>query len=518
MRYPGEKSQFHLMSQAAVQAVLGVSEEVPLTPPAMAAGLRVTFYPRVSSTDRLRKFVERLRNALAGAGATILEYQDALADGKLQENLVTIAAGEMQTGDLVVDHVADLRTSTFVGIVDGPCPADIQTGFQEKLNSVVKALAWNVVQVVIFVDERLWTVCTMNGAIVRFGYGEDFDRQVASVLVPKLAAPVVPPHAADFDVREGQLDLTANGAAEYARDFTRSGKLWAETGLMLFHTSLEALQFRNRYYQRVVTAFLDHRSGMSYGFLARQLPVALLPAMTLGEAKERLGTEGWERQGYRRSQNRLYVVLRVEEGPLVVEVPEVWVLTTRSGCDKSKVDVNRDVVLLGLTQGRIVFETPAGVSTRIDCKPSYDTLTILSHAVANAVVGSALARLRPEARFPQMLQSQGAALAHWHGLVNRSLLPTGYFLYGQSNPPVSCSTHQSAMYALTGKLSALHRSLKEGVEFVGDVHVEPYHGVNITGASLEDLAQWVLGVIESDGVTRFSVQDVASSPEERETP
>ncbi|MGB2959700.1 MAG: hypothetical protein WBD30_12515, partial [Bacteroidota bacterium] len=273
MRDPGEENEFHLISERAVQAVLGVDEDVPLTPSAMAAGLRVTFYPRVSSTDRLRAFVERLQSALASAGVTILEYEDALAEGKLQENLVTIAAGEMQTGDLAVDHVTNLRTSTVVGIVDGPCPADIQTGLQEKLNSVVKALAWYVVQVVIFVDDQLWTVCTMNGAIVRFGYGEGFAREVASVLIPKLAAPVVPPHAADFDVREGRLDLKANGAAEYARDFTRSGKLWAETGLMLFHTSLDSLEFRNRYYQRIVTAFLDHRSGMSYGFLSRQLPV-----------------------------------------------------------------------------------------------------------------------------------------------------------------------------------------------------------------------------------------------------
>jgi len=511
MRDSGKEDQFRLVSESAVQAVLGISGNVPLTPPAMAAGLRVTFYPRASSTNRLRAFVVRLQSALTAAGVTILRYEDALAEGKLQEHLVTIAAGEMQAGDLAVDHVTNLRTSTVVGIVDGPCPADFQTGLQEKLNSVVEALAWNVVQVVIFVDDRVWTVCTMNGAIVRLGYGEDFPRQVASILVPKLAAPVVPPHAADFDFREGQLDLTANGAAEYARDFIRSGKLWAKTGLMLFHTSLDSLQFRNRYYQRIVAAFLDHRSGMSYGFLARQLPVGLQPAMTLSEAEERFGKESWEGPGYRRIQDRLYVTLRVEGGPLVVDVPEVWVLTTRSGCDKSNVDVNRDVVLLGLSQGRVVFETPAGVSTRIDCKPSYDTLTILSHAAANAVVGSIIARLRPDARFPRMLQSQGAALAHWHGLVNHSLLPPGYFLYGQSNPPVSCSTHQSAIYALTGKLSAVQRSLEEGVEFMGDVHVEPYHGVNITGASLEELAGWVLDVIESDGVTRFSVQDVTSS-------
>ena len=59
----------------------------------------------------------------------------------------------------------------------------------------------------------------------------------------------------------------------YVQDFQESGKLWSDTGLMLFHTSLESLAFRNRYYKRLAAAYLDHRSGMSYGFLARQLAV-----------------------------------------------------------------------------------------------------------------------------------------------------------------------------------------------------------------------------------------------------
>jgi hypothetical protein len=517
MRDPGEENQTQsqVLSELAVQAVLGMGRQVPLTPPAMAAGLRITFYPGVSTTERVQRFVGKLRHALAAAGATILGYQEALREpssGKLQENLVTIAAGEMQTGNLAVDHITNLRTSTLVGVVDGPCPTDSEEGLQDKLNSVVRALAWHVVQVVIFVDDRVWTVCTMNGAIVRFNSDDDFVGQVASVLIPKLAAPVVPPHASDFDLREGQLDLTANGAAEYARDFTKSGTLWARTGLMLFHTSMDSLEFRSRYYQRIVAAFLDHRSGMSYGFLARQLPVPLEPAMTIGEANERLGQGDWEGPGFRRLADRLYVTLHVKGGPLIAAVPDVWVLTTRSGCDKSNVDVDRDVVLLGLSNGRIIFETPSGVSARVDCKPSYDTLTILSHAVANAIIGSALRRLRPDSRFSRMLHSQGAALAHWHGMVSPSVLPLGYFFYGQSNPPVSCSTHQSGIYALTGKMSALQQSLEEDVEFVGDVHVEPYHGINITGASLEELAGWVLDVLNADGVTRFSEQNAELPP------
>ena len=170
-----------------------------------------------------------------------------------------------------MDHVTNLRRATVVGIVDGPCPAQSVKDSQDKLNSIVKMLAWNIVQVVVYVDDASWTVCTMNGALIRCSY-ETFDRDVFHVLVPKIAAPVVPPHASDFDVREGGVDLRESRYRPYIQDFQESGKLWADTGLMLFHTSLESLEFRNRYYKRLAAAYLDHRSGMSYGFLATATP------------------------------------------------------------------------------------------------------------------------------------------------------------------------------------------------------------------------------------------------------
>jgi hypothetical protein len=151
----------------------------------------------------------------------------------------------------------------------------------------VKMLAWNIVQVVIYVDDAAWTVCTMNGAIIRCRM-KTLREEAFSVLVPKLAAPVVPPHASDFDVREGGLDLHDPRYRPYVQDFQESGKLWSDTGLMLFHTSLESLAFRNRYYKRLAAAYLDHRSGMSYGFLARQLPVDPPAAWTAPEAWEEL--------------------------------------------------------------------------------------------------------------------------------------------------------------------------------------------------------------------------------------
>ena len=493
-----EHNHFNVLSEEAVKTILGIQESVPLSPRALSKSLCVTFFPSAPASERVVLFAERLRHALAESGVTILQYEEALVDGsgdKLREGVVIIAPGELKTGDLPVDHVSNLRKTTAVGIIDGPCPADRETDLQEKLNSVVKTLAWNIVQVVIYVDDEAWTIATMNGAIIRLRQDGEFVRDVFSTLVPKLAAPVVPPHSSDFEVHEGTLDLSSVKLSQYVKDFVESGRLWAKTGLLLFHTTLDSLSFRNRFYKRLAAAYLDHRSGMSYGFLARQIATPVEPALTFPEAQRLIGPLNWNGNGFQWLHDKLYVGVRLSDQTLVAQVPEVRVLTTRSGCDKSNINAHRDLVMMGLSHGRVILETPKGVSAKIDCKPSYDTMTILSHAVANSLVASVLARVRPHAAFATTFQRAGMALAHWHGEIDRARLPKGYFVHGDTNPPVSCSTHQAAMYALTGKMNALRESIDKGSDFFGDVHVEPHHGINVTGESLSALARWAMELV-----------------------
>ncbi|NTU98160.1 MAG: hypothetical protein HGA62_10160, partial [Chlorobiaceae bacterium] len=53
--------------------------------------------------------------------------------------------------------------------------------------------------------------------------------------------------------------------------------------------------------------------------------------------------------------------------------------------------------------------------------------------------------------------------------------------HGNMNPPVSCSTPQSAVFSITGKIDALENAIEQGKEYRGDVHIEPNHGTNIVG-------------------------------------
>ncbi|MCG8345205.1 MAG: hypothetical protein MI685_08635, partial [Chlorobiales bacterium] len=69
------------------------------------------------------------------------------------------------------------------------------------------------------------------------------------------------------------------------------------------------------------------------------------------------------------------------------------------------------------------------------------------------------------------------------------IVPEGYFTHGSQNPPVSCSTPQSAAYSILGKIEALEQALREDRDYQGDIHIEPNHGTNIVGLlSLADTA------------------------------
>jgi hypothetical protein len=468
---------------------------VPLRLPDLAQSLAVTFYPVKNASALVQRFGERLRFALERHGAKVLRYTQAQGDtatGKLKEGIVVVALGDLDTGDLPVDHVPNLRRATILGVVDGPCPAEAATHSQDKLNAVVKRLAWNIEQMTIYVDAETWTLCTMNGAVVRCTWNNLLD-DTANVLIPKMAAPVVPPHSTDFDLREGALDLHDARYAPYIKDFQDSGKLWHDTGLMLFHTSMEHLEFRNKYYRRLAAAYLDNRSGMSYGFLARQLAAPFAKVRNQNEMIQAIGIETLKKnQEVISTVEGTWIATHTGESPLYVCVPDVWALITRSGCDKSNIDPHRDLVLIGLSKGKVVFGTPRGVTPGTDSKPSYDTLTILAHAAGNALIAALQQHLQPGAGFAATLAASGLALAHWHGYLHHATLPPGYVVYGESNPPVSCSTLQAAILALRGKVDAFGGALAAGQPYAGDAHVEPHHGVNLTGPTLVQLGQWAL--------------------------
>jgi hypothetical protein len=461
----------------------------------MAKSLRVTFFPGEYKSEKLENFVQRFRLALLDAGVEVLSYEQALAEGhddRIGEGIVLIAPGEGQPGNLAIDHVSSLSKNTVLGILDGATPGMGHSSLQTRVNTLVGALVWHMVHAVIYVDDSTWTVCNMNGAINTFSLASLEERVLDSV-VPKLAAPVIPPQKGDFEVRKDDFDASAADYRLPVEGLLTGAHVWGKTGLLASHTRLSELAFRNNKYRRIASAFLNWRTGMSYGFLAHQLPTTSLSAIDVDDAGTGLSLIDWTKKDFYDVDNHMCVAVKLRDKRFLVNIPEVSVLCTRSGCKKTHPDPARDLVKLTLRQGRIIVGTPNNLAAESDCQPSFDTISILANAVGNVIVASILAKIYPQSKFCAALNYTGMALAHWHGYLLSSELPAGYYFHGQTNPPVCCSTPQAAIFALSGKLGALQQSIDEGIEYLGDFHEEPSHGTNATGRSLMDLVQVVVG-------------------------
>jgi hypothetical protein len=474
----------------AVRALLGLRRPVPTTLQEMSQSLRVLLIPGTRLSPRLQSFGEKLRTAFQELGVRILESQEAFdSSGNLIEGVVPVFVGERQLDTAMLEQLPlqNLYSSQMVGIFDRRSPLNEQDSLQDRLDAVVEVMTSHLVTQCVFVTDERWCLCTMNGAVANYDNGDSITSDVETALIPKLAARVMPPRVADITCHYEKLDPLAPEYRGIVADFQQSIEVWAESGLITAHTSVSRLQFRSPMHRLLVTSYLDDRSGMSYGFLAWQLPLECEPAVEL----ESFGTDQatgaiTEREG------RRWVRVRAGARYFAVPIPEVSVLCTRSGFRKDQMNPARDLVRMTLSQGKILMDTPQGITRPEDCRPSYETLSILGIAVGNCLVASILNVIQPESRFARALSTAGLSMSHWHGYMEAANGPQGYLRHGADNPGVCCSTPQSAIYALAGKLKALDMALQSNMEFLGDVHLEPHHGTNLCGVlSLTESARIV---------------------------
>jgi len=489
------KLQTNVLSTQAITHIIGCKPPIPLTAYEMSRSLKVAFYPAINANPILERFLSSLRAILIRIGVNVITYEEALRQGDRRyvgKGIVLIAPGEGEPGNLAIDHVGNLADNTVIGIYYGEPPAN-GSRFQKRIDVLVSALVWHMVHILIYVDDESWTICNMNGAIDTFSLAQLEDRVLHS-LIPKIAAPVVPPQRTDFAIERNAFDPWLPQYKAGIHDMLAGAMLLGRAGLLADQTRLDELPYRNHKYKHIAAAYLSCRTGMSYGFLSRQLPLALTPAIELRDAHRMLQGLDWEQQDFIEIDDHMLVAAKLGNRRFALRVPEVTVLCTRSGCDKTRLDPARDLVTLTLSKGRIILGLARGLPEGSDCQPSFDTLIILAHAVGNAILASILARIKPDSKFALALMQQGLGIAHWHGFIDATSLPTGYYLHGYDNPPVSCSTPQAAIYALMGKFTALQKSIAEGTEYIGDAHIEPSHGTNMCGSSISDLATLVSGM------------------------
>ena len=530
-----------MISQEALQKILGIEEKIHMTAEEMADKLNITFFPyhedKVSEDVRL--FGKKLHDVLKKFNANIVPFDQALEivpvrymikrggrilmhnilalcdrimrsrdarhfihartfgnllkRRRIKKGISVVALGENKAGALPMDFTSSFTESTVITVLDWPAELSEEAEFHHHFDTAIRLFAYHMTDIVIAVRKDRWLLYNFNAAHPIYTMSDrDIEWAILHSLIPKIVAPIRPLTFSHFTIEKEPTLYTHTDLQPFVQDFIDSGPFFEERGLYPKGRSIDDLPFRNNFYRWIGKIHLDQRSGMSYGFLALQLPNALPRVISFSEAKEKYGRYISDEKDYFFIQRRLFLIVELSPGEKVVLlVPSVTVLSQRSGCNKTAIQPETDLLTLGLRDGEMFLGIPKGIKTLRTFRPSFDTRVILAHAVGNAIIAALLKYCNPSDPFSKQAEEKGVAIAHWHGYFHPKHVPKGWRTHGLSRPHVSCSSPQSALFAIGGKLETFRHAFRMGEQYLGDIHIEPHHGTNITFPSLRALAEFL---------------------------
>ncbi len=522
-----------MLDQKTVQAILGIEEKVYTQPEEMANKMNITFFPHQERASKeILDFKNKLVTVFKELNVNIVPYEEALTkvpyrkvfksvfkillnnlvylyrnvfglkqkshyfnigvisylfnNTKIKKGISAIVLGEQESKNLPMKYIYSFKDNSIITILDFPKNIKENSSFHEHFDTALSLFATHMTNIVIGVDDKKWILYNFNASHPVFPIDKDFKENVLHALVPKIVAPIRPYTLSEFIISNEFFNLKDNKYKSLVDDLVKGALIFDKTKLYPTGKKIDDLPFRNDFYRWIGKLHLDNRNGMSYGFLALQIP---------GKVSKLIPENDFTADtldNYYKKEDNLFIKIKLNDKNYWLQVPDVWVLSQKSGSDKTHVNPERDLIKMGLSNGKMVLQTQEGSVIDNDYKTSFDTQVILAHSVGNAIIASILNHLNPKSEFLKRYLEKGISISHWHGYIHPERVPNGWFVHGVANPHVACSSPQSAIYALQGKMQSFLESIEKNKEYKGDIHIEPHHGTNICYTSITDLANYLV--------------------------
>ena len=496
----------------------------PKNPAEMSQRVTVTFkpIPKNYPETEISAYRERLRNSLLQNGVNVISWEDATSEdpsygifsklmglrsvrrkvnavidvkkklspirwllSRIAENIYRFVRKESLSvssilkisgwaDDFTVGYLQDPYNTQVITIVPiDPAFENEDTAYDEKISIGLKNLINNMSEIVIGVSRRNFAITNMNLSDSIYTH-DQLDDFVLYSLIPKIYAPIKPPVLTRFSVSEYDPQ-----EFEYARKLSALGADLKSTDLFpagsKFVDAIKRLSHRD-----VANKILDGRTGVSYGFIALAEPPRY-------DGEKYIDENMWnslqEIPDYNpdevraASNDRWYVKTLLGDRTAYQQVPDIWIVTSRSGCDKTNLNPDSDIVRIGLVKGKLHLEIPRGVDLgRKDIRPSFDTYVILAQALSSALYA------------PCLIEKEMSIL-HFHGYPDPCWFRMSEHHAGAGNPSLPCGTVEAAIL----NYSAIYETAtKNGSDIKLLCLVESDHGVNVLGPDREYLVQRLL--------------------------
>jgi len=496
----------------------------PKNPTEMSERVIVTFKPLPKNypDTEISAYRERLRNSLLSNGVNVISWENATTEdgsygmfsklmglrsvrrkvnavidvkkklsplrwilSKVAENIYRIVRKDSLSvsgilkisgwaDDFTVGYLQDPYNTQVITIMSlDPEFENEDTTYERKISLGLKNLINNMSEIVIGVSHGNFAIINMNLSDSIYAH-DQLDDFVLYSLIPKIYAPIKPPVLTRFSVSEYDPK-----EFEYARKLSALGADLKSTDLFpagsKFIDAIKRLSHRD-----VANKILDGRTGVSYGFIALAEPPGYDGDKYIDENMWNSLQEipNYNPDEVRAASNdRWYVKTLLGDETVYQQVPDIWIVTSRSGCDKTNLNPDLDIVRIGLVKGKLHLEIPRGVDLgRRDIRPSFDTYVILSQALSSALYA------------PSLIEKEMSIL-HFHGYPDPCWFGVSEHHAGARNPSLPCGTVEAALL----NYSAVYETaIKNGSDIKLLCLVESDHGVNVLGPDREYLVQRLL--------------------------
>lgn len=342
---------------------------------------------------------------------------------------------------------------------------DSSTTYDRKIAIGLKNLITTMSEIVIGVSKNSFAIINMNLSDSVYGK-EALNDFVYNSLIPKIYAPIKPPILSRFKKSEYDPDTVP-----YAGKLAELGKLLKKTELFPQGSKFSD-KIARQSHRDVVNKILDGRTGVSYGFIALAEPPQyigerLVSAEQWSQMKQ---VERFSDGNVREDSNgRWHIKTVIGDTVYYQQIPDIWIVTSRSGCDKTNLNPYTDIVRIGLLNGKLHLQVPGGIDLdRRDIRPSFDTYVILAQAMSAALYT------------PELVEN-GMPILHFHGYPDPNWFRQDEYHSGENNPSLPCGTVEAAILNFSAVYDIANQIGNNGTEKKLLCLVESDHGVNILG-------------------------------------
>ncbi|MEM9220514.1 MAG: hypothetical protein AAGD25_40110 [Cyanobacteria bacterium P01_F01_bin.150] len=371
------------------------------------------------------------------------------------------------------DNLHDLEDPTNTQVI---VLTDLDTEFispdltyEKKIPIGVNTLVRTFSEIVIGVSEQQLSILNMNLSDSVFP-ADAIDDFVAKSLIPKIYVPILPLSLSRFQL--GSYEPTQS---DYAQQLVQLGNAIEPAGLLPAGFKIDDV-VKRKSHRDIVDWMAKGRTGVSYGFVAYAEPPKYVGSVEISdrEWQSLSSVTGYSSTELRQnSDGRWYLKLTINGDEHFRQIPDIWLVSSRSGANKTQLSLESDVVRVGLADGRLHFQLPEGVDpTMTDVKPSYDLYVMIGLAL-----GASL--------FAPPLIEQGMPMVHFHGYpASQWFASAREYCTGVENPSVPCGTYESGVFNFLG----IQRLVEQhGTDILLAGLVEPDHGTNLIAQTSEHL-------------------------------